>query len=130
LHQCHCDLALDHLLFQSEIELLDNAREFHLSRDAVDGLLLERTGELSCYVQGNSKKAAGIWTFRTLLGVVEDGLLDKLVGGLGGAEVTGGELHKHVGHDGGRCNGVVGADPRERVLLTNNNVRGHIHDVE
>jgi hypothetical protein len=41
-HQCQRDIALDHLLFQSGIELLNSARESHLSGDAIDGLLLEK----------------------------------------------------------------------------------------
>jgi hypothetical protein len=82
----------------------------------------KRTSKLVCHVQGSSEKAVGVWTFRTLLNIDEEELLDELVSGLGCDRVAGGEPHEHVGYAGNRCDGVVGARPRERVLFADHDV--------
>jgi hypothetical protein len=75
--------------------------------------MVSSSDELGCHVQGSSKKVVGVRFFGTFLGVVKEELLDELIRGLGGDRVVGGMLHEHVGYAGERCDGVVGASPRE-----------------
>jgi hypothetical protein len=90
----------------------------------------KRTSKLGCYVQGSSKKVVGVQLFGTFLRVVEEELLDELVGELRDDRVAGGKPREHIGYAGKRRDGAVGAGPRERVLLADHDVRGHIMDAE
>jgi hypothetical protein len=90
----------------------------------------KRTSKLGCNVQGSSEKVVGVRTFRTIRGIDEKELLDELVGGLECDRVAGGRLHEHVGYAGERCDGVIGARPRECVLFADHDVRKRIRDAK